>query len=64
MYGSPRKPLTSPSFLTEGNFLVRCTKKKQGLSKVLGFILGYHLKIAVRQLFGGGEMIQDAQNPM
>ena len=30
---------------------------------VLGFILGYHLKIAVRQLFGGGEMIQDAQIP-
>ena len=39
-------------------------KKSKGLSKTLGFYLGYHFSKAVRQLFGGGEMIQDAKNPI
>ena len=38
-------------------------KKDKGLTRVLGFFLGYQIKKPVRQLFEGGGMIQDAKNP-
>ena len=38
-------------------------EKKLGLVRSLGFLLGYNFEMALRQLFGGGEMIQDAKNP-
>ena len=59
-----QKALDKPVISDGRQFFSSVHKKKHGLIKILGFILGYHLKIAVRQLFGGGEMIQDAQNPI
>ena len=59
----PRKPLTSLSFLSDGLSQNRSKKKKKGLIRVLGFHIGFNFEKPVRQ-FGGGEMIQDAKNPM
>ena len=59
-----QKALDKPVISDGGFFPKSELKKNKGLTIILGFHVGYNFKKTLRQLFGGGGMIQDARNPM